>query len=63
MYTQTSEQNLITAIQQVDNIVSLLEGNEWCKFLYSHLSSVQYELERQLTHIKEKQTNGKEVQD
>lgn len=63
MYTQTSEQNLITAIQQVDNIVSLLEGNEWCKFLYSHLSSVRYELERQLTHIKEKQTNGKKVQD
>jgi hypothetical protein len=27
------------------------------------LSSVRYELERQLTHIKEKQTNGKEVQD
>ena len=51
------------ALRQVDNIVSLLEENEWRNYLYNHLSPVRYELERQLTNLKEKQSNGKEVQD
>jgi len=40
---------LILARQQVNNLISLLEGNDWQKFLYSHLISVQIELERQLS--------------
>jgi len=55
--------NLVIALRQVDNIVSLLEENEWRNYLYNHLSPVRYELERQLTNLKEKQSNGKEVQD
>ena len=40
---------LMAAIQQVDNIVSLLEENEWKNYMYQHLSPVRYELERQLS--------------
>lgn len=40
---------LLAAIQQVDNIVSLLEENEWKNYMYQHLSPVRYELERQLS--------------
>jgi hypothetical protein len=40
---------LILALQQVDNLVELIEGNEWKKFLYSHLISVDVELKRQLS--------------
>ena len=49
--------NLVIALRQVDNIVSLLEENEWRNYLYNHLSPVRYELERQLTNLKEKQSN------
>ena len=42
---------LLAAIQQVDNIVSLLEENEWKDFMYQHLSPVRYELERQLSNL------------
>jgi len=40
---------LLAAIQQVDNIVSLLEENEWKNHMYQHLSPVRYELARQLS--------------
>lgn len=43
---------LILALRQIDNLTSLLEGNEYQKFLYSHLISVQVELQRQLTNLK-----------
>lgn len=42
---------LIFALMQIDNLTSLLEGNEYQKFLYSHLISMQVELQRQLTNI------------
>lgn len=42
---------LIFALQQIDNITSLLEGNEYQKFLYSHLISIKIEIQRQLTNI------------
>ena len=60
---QKEATNLVIALRQVDNIVSLLEENEWRNYLYNHLSPVRYELDRQLTNLKEKQSNGKEVQD
>jgi hypothetical protein len=41
---------LILALQQIDNLTSLLEGNEYQQFLYSHLISLQIELRRQLTN-------------
>jgi hypothetical protein len=40
---------LILALQQVDNLVELLDGNEWEKFLYSHLIPLNVELKRQLS--------------
>ena len=52
-YIETPEQKermrLILALMQVDNITNLLKDNEWKQFIYSHLSSIKYELERQLT--------------
>ena len=41
---------LILALQQIDSLTSLLEGNEYQSFLYSHLISMRVELERQLTN-------------
>lgn len=43
---------LILGLQQIDNLTSLLEGNEYQKFLYSHLIPIQVELQRQLTNLK-----------
>lgn len=42
---------LILALMQIDNLTSLLEGNEYQQFLYSHLIPVQVELKRQLTNL------------
>jgi hypothetical protein len=41
---------LIFALMQIDNLTSLLEGNEYQDFLYSKLISAQIELQRQLSH-------------
>ncbi len=41
----------ILALQQIDNLTKLIEGNEYQKFLYGHLISVQVELQRQLTNL------------
>jgi hypothetical protein len=46
----TSKTKLILAIQQIDNLTSLLEGNEYQDFLYSKLISTRIELQRQLNH-------------
>jgi predicted RNA-binding protein with EMAP domain len=43
---------LILALDQVENLTKLLEGNEYQSFLYQHLISIQVELTRQLTNIK-----------
>jgi hypothetical protein len=42
---------LLLALQQIDNLTSLIEGNEYQQFLYSHLISIQVELKRQLTNL------------
>jgi hypothetical protein len=41
---------LIFAIMQIDNLTSLLDGNEYKDFLYSKLISTRIELQRQLNH-------------
>ena len=46
----TEQIKLILALQQIDNLVSLTKDNEYQKFLYGHLVSVQVELKRQLSH-------------
>jgi hypothetical protein len=45
---QTSK--LLFALQQTENIISLMQDNEYEKFFTSHLSPVLYELKRQLTN-------------
>jgi len=45
------EVKLILALQQINNLTSLLEGNKYQQFLYSSLISVRCELERQLTNL------------
>lgn len=46
--------NLILALTQVENIAKLTENNQWKDYLYSHLSPIKYELERQLTLLNDK---------
>lgn len=41
---------LLLALQQIDNLTKLLEGNVYEGFLYNHLISMQLELKRQLSH-------------
>jgi hypothetical protein len=41
---------LILALMQIDNLIALTNDNEYQKFLYSHLISIQVELKRQLSH-------------
>jgi hypothetical protein len=41
---------LLLGLQQIDNLTSLLEGNEYQTFLYSHLNPLNVELKRQLSH-------------
>lgn len=48
----TDEMKLVLALQQVNNIGSLMKGNEWEGFISSRLMSIQCELERQLTNLK-----------
>jgi len=47
----TERERLIIALNQIDNVTSLLENNEWKIYLYNHLSPIKYELERQLTNL------------
>jgi hypothetical protein len=42
---------LILALMQIENIRSLIQGNQYTGFFVSHLLSIKYELERQLTNL------------
>jgi len=42
---------LILAKYQVENIVELIKDNEYKQYMFMHLNSVYYELERQLTNL------------
>ena len=42
---------LILAKHQVENIIELTKDNEYKQFIFMHLNSVYYELERQLTNL------------
>ena len=42
---------LILAIYQVENIINLIEDNEYKQYMFMHLNPVFYELERQLTNL------------
>ena len=53
----SEKEKLIIALKQVDDLVHLLEYNEWKFYLYRHLSPVKYELERQLHNERAKEWN------
>ena len=42
---------LILALQQIDNLTKLLEGNEYQQFLSYKLIGIEVELQRQLSLI------------
>ena len=45
------ETKLVLGIHQIENLLTLLQGNDYQKHLYYHLISVQVELQRQLTNL------------
>ena len=47
----TDEIKFILALQQIDNLTSLLNDNEYEQYMYYHLIQVQIELQRQLTNL------------
>jgi hypothetical protein len=44
-----NEIKILLALEQLDNVMKLLEGNQWEMFVSHHLIPVHYELKRQLT--------------
>ena len=50
----TNEEKLVSALTHVDDIVKLMEDNEWKVYLYRHLSTIKYELERHLSNERNK---------
>jgi hypothetical protein len=46
----TSEQKLIQALTQIENLKILLEGNEYQQYFYRHFVKVGVELKRQLNN-------------
>ena len=40
---------LLSAKHQVENVMKLIEDNPYEKYMYMHLNTVYYELERQLS--------------
>jgi len=45
------ETKLHFALMQIDNISNLIEGNEYERFLISHLVPLKVEFERQLSNL------------
>lgn len=45
----TENQKLILGLMQVENLIKLLENNEYEKYFYSKLTKIKIELERQLS--------------
>ena len=42
---------LILALHQVEGIIGLTKDNSYKQFIFMHLNSIKYELERQLTNL------------
>ena len=55
----TEQYNILAALQQVDNITKLTKDNDWQEFIYSHLTPIKFELERQYQNLQEQ--NGKKI--
>ena len=42
---------LMLALDQINSIIELIDGNEYQQYMFLHLNPVYYELERQLTNL------------
>lgn len=49
--TMDQKSKLLFALMQLENIASLVQGNEYEQFINSHLISIDVELKRQLTNL------------
>lgn len=58
----TETQKIASALSQIDNLIILLEDNEWKTFLYSHLIPLKYELQRQ-QGLLTNQTNSTNIEE
>ncbi len=58
----TETQKIASALSQIDNLIILLEDNEWKTFLYSHLIPLKYELQRQQSLLTN-QTNSTNIEE
>jgi len=47
----TEHERLLFALMQTENIIKLTENNPYNNYLRQHLSSVKYELERQVNNL------------
>ena len=45
------KERLLLALQQINNITSLLQDNKYKNYLYSNLITIEVELQRQLTNL------------
>ena len=45
------KERLLLALQQINNITSLLQDNKYKHYLYSNLITIEVELQRQLTNL------------
>ena len=59
----TKQYNILAALQQVDNITQLTKDNDWQEFIYSHLTPIKFELERQYQNSfnDSQDSHGKEI--
>jgi hypothetical protein len=63
------KERLLLALQQINNITSLLQDNKYKNYLYSNLITIEVELQRQLTNLtyherrQFQESNGKYVDD
>lgn len=49
--TMDQKSKLLFALMQLENIASLIQGNQYEQFINSHLISIDVELKRQLTNL------------
>jgi hypothetical protein len=57
MAFMNQETKLILALIQTENLVKLLDSNEYHAFFYSHLISIETEIKRQILLTKHQQTS------
>ncbi len=47
----SDKEKIVAAQAHVESLVTLLQDNPWKPYLYQHLSTIKWELHRQLTNL------------